>query len=313
MHEFDGCDADGVNGDGVGGYCAGRADCFVTGIGVDESECGWGKVSGNGVSECGIGEPDTGGVSCYVTRIGVDRKTGAKLMGMGLVGMVFARATLVSVATSPGSGSTGTALMGTEAAGMRLLGALIAGACALGATSPFDRVTAGLGGAQTGMCAVGAWSAGAGVVGRYTMGVHGHAFEVLIGAAGVHTGSLVHSVMVYLVAEVVRVVGTAFADPVRVGSADTLLGTGLSGTGCEALCAAGLRSTGTSLVGSVFVNVTLALVVTSPGSGSTRAGLAGVGTSLGGVGTDVGVTVGGGGLPDPFECPFALGMTSKVG
>jgi hypothetical protein len=40
--------------------------------------------------------------------------------GLGLIGSG-------SMATSLGSGSTGTLLMGTEAAGVRLLGALVAG------------------------------------------------------------------------------------------------------------------------------------------------------------------------------------------
>ena len=70
-------------------------------------------------------------------------------MGLGLGNMVAGSAGTVLACTE----WTGAGLVGTQVAGMGSLGALVTGVCArgaIGATSPFDEVTVGLGTVQTG-------------------------------------------------------------------------------------------------------------------------------------------------------------------
>jgi len=127
--------------------------------------------------------------------------TGSTCTGsVGVMSVVLTQVTgLESAVGSAGMGCAnrvGVELLGVGFANAMQTGSGLTG---LGSTDTFANVV------WTGMCAVGAWSAGTGVVGRYTTGVHGHAFEALIEMAGAHVG--LYSVMVYPVAEVVRVVG----------------------------------------------------------------------------------------------------------
>ena len=84
-------DVDGDIRHGTIEFNTSRVRCYIMRIGVDESGCGWGRVTEYEVGRCGFCQRNTG-IGCHVTRVGVSGdsavQTGLTVtsLGMGLPG-----------------------------------------------------------------------------------------------------------------------------------------------------------------------------------------------------------------------------------
>ena len=187
--------------------------------------------------------------------------------------------------------------MGTGAARLRSLGAPAARVCACGATSPFGEVTAGLGGART----------GCGAVVRISFSTIWVAVDLARSAATSPGSGSTGTGLMGTEAAGVRSLGTPVAGVHARGATlafcGVTAGLGVARSSCEGGCADCMSWVAVGLLGAALADPVR--------TGSTGTSL---GTGFSGRrGASLELIGGNGGLLDPLERSFALGLRNEAG